>query len=123
MESIRTEVEKVEKAEKVKEVYITKYEYARLMAARVTELSKNSAPCIAQKPPDAVGGLLQIAEAEFLKGALPLNIARRLPSGAVELCGADTLRLVPNHSYVESQDFGGADVELAKREGDTEPLR
>jgi DNA-directed RNA polymerase subunit K/omega len=72
---------------------VTKYEYARLMGARVTELSANASPMTAMIPADCVGALLALAEREFEEGKLPLALMRRLPSREEKQC-ARALRRV-----------------------------
>jgi DNA-directed RNA polymerase subunit K/omega len=74
---------------------ITKYEYARLMAARVTELSKNAQPRVQAKTSESILSPLQVAEAEFAAGVLPLKLVRRTVSGSTESCNVERLTLLP----------------------------
>ncbi len=74
---------------------MTKYEYARLMAARVTELAQNAPPLIQEGASDSILSPLRVAEAEFAAGALPLKLVRRLP-GTTEVCSTDRLCLIRN---------------------------
>lgn len=77
---------------------VSKYEYARLMSARVTALARNAPPCTRDRPGDGVGGLLQLAEAEFAQSVLPLDIVRRLPSGQLDVCPAGLLYRIPDRT-------------------------
>ena len=75
---------------------ITKYEYARLMAARVTELSKNAQPRVQARSSESILSPLHVAEAEFAAGVLPLKLVRRTTSGTTETCSVDSLTLLPD---------------------------
>jgi DNA-directed RNA polymerase subunit K/omega len=74
---------------------IGKYEYARLMAARVTALARNAPPMVPSPPDEHVDALLRTAELEFEQGVLPLSIVRRLPSNDTQIVNAQFLRRVP----------------------------
>ena len=74
---------------------IGKYEYTRLMAARVTALARNAPPMVVVPPNARVDALLQTAEREFASGVLPLSIVRRLPSNETETVRAQHLTRVP----------------------------
>lgn len=65
---------------------VTKYEYARLISARVTALANNAPPTIDTRPEDCAAGLMQLAEREFAAQTLPLLLVRRGPSGQNKNC-------------------------------------
>jgi len=108
-------------------VAVSKYEYARLMSARVTALARNAPPCTRDRPGDGVGGLLQLAEAEFAQGVLPLDIVRRLPSGQLCVCPASLLYRIPDRTPPLAADAtppptgGQSDTETAARSDDPRP--
>lgn len=79
--------------------WVTKYEYARLMCARVGDLSRNSTPVVPNYHPSEPGGLLKIAEAEFRLGILPFSLARRLPGGGEVVHSVETLHRLPACTY------------------------
>ena len=57
---------------------INKYEKARLIGQRATQLSKGSAPMVDVK---GMTDALKIAEKEYNLGKIPLNIIRNMPNG------------------------------------------
>lgn len=78
---------------------VSKYEYARLMCARVTALSRNATPAIGDYSPSEPGGLLHLAEAEFKLGVLPFSLARRMPSGGDVVYPTDKLYRLPSCTH------------------------
>ncbi len=68
---------------KTKPYRLTRYEKARIIAARALQLSLGAMPLIDIKnlPKDPV----EIAKEELKRGVLPITVVRRLPSGEVEL--------------------------------------
>lgn len=74
---------------------IGKYEYTRLIAARVVALARNAEPMVDVPPNARVDALLNTAEREFASGVLPLSIVRRLPSNETETVSAQQLTRVP----------------------------
>jgi len=68
---------------KAKPYRLTRYEKARIVAARALQLSLGAMPLIDIKglPKDPV----EIAKEELKRGVLPITVVRRLPSGEVEL--------------------------------------
>ena len=75
---------------------LSKYEYARILSARVTELANNASPTIEARPPHGAAGLLWLAKEEFSAGAIQLNLVRRVPSGGTQSCATSSLFAVPN---------------------------
>ena len=57
---------------------ISKYERARLIGQRATQLSKGSPPTIDCK---GMTDPVKIAEKEYNLGKIPLNIIRNMPNG------------------------------------------
>lgn len=88
---------------------VSKYEYARLMCARVTALSRNATPAMNNFSPSEPGGLLQMAEMEFALGVLPFSLARRMPSGGEVVYPADKLCRVPSCTYPATSRSCGED--------------
>lgn len=89
---------------------VNKYEYARLIAARVTELSQNAQPHVQARTSESILNPLRIAEAEFATGVLPFKLARRMPSGSVEICSVDQLILLPDRMDRERAAEGSAEA-------------
>jgi len=78
---------------------VSKYEYARLMCARVTDLARNAPPAISNNFPSEPGSLLTLAEKEFDLGLLPYSLARRLPSGGESIHQSERLHRLPSCTY------------------------
>jgi len=57
---------------------ITKYEYARLIGTRASQLSNGFKP---MTDIENLTDCLKIAEKEFREGVIPINIIRKLPNG------------------------------------------
>ena len=74
---------------------ISKYEYARILGARIKELSSNATATVEMRHGNDINTLQKIAEDEFAQGKLPLNLVRRLPSGETQVCQTHTLQLLP----------------------------
>lgn len=70
-----------EKKEKLTNPYITKYEKARILGVRATQISMNS-PVMVNT--DGITDPLKIAIKEFQEKKIPLIIRRYLPSGDYE---------------------------------------
>jgi len=70
-----------EKKEKLTNPYITKYEKARILGVRATQISMNS-PVMVNT--DGITDPLKIAIKEFQEKKIPLIIRRYLPSGEYE---------------------------------------
>ena len=70
-----------EKKEKLTNPYITKYEKARILGIRATQISMNS-PVMVNT--DGITDPLKIAIKEFQEKKIPLIIRRYLPSGDYE---------------------------------------
>ena len=70
---------------------VSKYEYARLISARVTALANNAPPTIDARPEDSSMGLMRLAEREFAAQTLPLFLVRRGPSGQNQTCDVASL--------------------------------
>ena len=74
---------------------MTRYELAKVLAARVQQLADGAQSTL---PPDhpagpATGGLMQVAVAELEEGRLPMMVPRELPDGTREVWRIDQLRL------------------------------
>lgn len=61
--------------------YLTKYERAKVLGVRASQLGKN-APCMVD--PKGEYNVLEIAKMELEQGVLPLILQRHLPNGTVE---------------------------------------
>jgi DNA-directed RNA polymerase subunit K/omega len=74
---------------KTKPYRLTRYEKARIVAARALQLSLGAMPLIevSNMPKDPV----MIAIEELKRGLLPMTIIRRTPAGEVELIPASKL--------------------------------
>lgn len=78
---------------------ISRYEYARLIGARVTELYRNSSARLSGTltgPPTAQGPThaQSVAQREFAEGLLPMQLVRRLPGGLTETRASSELQLI-----------------------------
>ena len=79
-------------------MYISKYEYARIMSARVTALANNAPSPIGDEIADCPSRLLALAEREFAQGVLQLTLHRSLPWGATTSIAASSLSLNPTRT-------------------------
>jgi DNA-directed RNA polymerase subunit K/omega len=70
---------------------VSKYEYARLISARVASLANNATPSVDERPEDSPFGLMRLAEKEFAERSLPLILVRRSSSGANDACPVESL--------------------------------
>jgi len=60
------------------EVFLTKYEYTRMIGTRATQIALGSAPTV------DIGVLrdpIKIAEKEYREGTLPIKVFRNFPDG------------------------------------------
>lgn len=71
--------------------HISRYEYARLMGARVTQLANNAQSDCEKES----GDLLAIAEQEFVEQKVPLQLVCRYPNGNLQMFPSATLRSIP----------------------------
>jgi DNA-directed RNA polymerase subunit K/omega len=88
---------------------VSKYEYTRLMGARVLTLSQDASLRSTRVPHEGIEALLDTAQQEFEEAILPLRIARRLPSGNIQVRSAHQLHLMahemkPHSSSDPAQD-------------------
>lgn len=60
---------------------ITKYEKARIIGVRASQLSNNSLPLV---DTEGIDDVLKIAEMEYHKKVIPFKIRRWLPNGEYE---------------------------------------
>lgn len=81
---------------------VTKYEYARLISARVIALENNAPPTIDARPDDGAAGLMRLAEREFAAQTLPLILVRRSPSGQNKNCDVASLVAPSNKMNIAS---------------------
>jgi DNA-directed RNA polymerase subunit K/omega len=68
--------------EKKTSMYLTSFEYAALLATRVSELERGKEPTVEWEPSDSS---FKIAENEFKAGTIPCFITRVLPGGEIEM--------------------------------------
>lgn len=81
---------------------VTKYEYTRLMCARVKHLARNAAPTLQLVTEQR--SLLDIAQLEFDSGVLPFKLARRLPSGGEVVCSSSDLYCLSASTYTTTDE-------------------
>ena len=68
---------------------MTKYEKARLIAARADQIQNGSPVLVKTTSHEAI----EIAEQELVAGVLPIGIRRNMPDGSVEIWQVKELRL------------------------------
>ncbi|MHA1341424.1 MAG: DNA-directed RNA polymerase subunit K [Promethearchaeota archaeon] len=76
---LRKKIREAKKKIKIGNVFLTRYERARIIGARALQLSMNAPVLIPLK--DVKKDPLEIAERELKEGVLPLTIRRSLASG------------------------------------------
>jgi len=76
---LRKKYKEVKKFVKIGNIFLTRYEKARIVGARALQISFG-APILVEKPMDIIDPI-KIAQLELKSRILPLTIRRKLPDG------------------------------------------
>jgi len=76
---LRKKYKEVKKFVKIGNIFLTRYEKARIVGARALQISFG-APILVEKPMDVIDPI-KIAQLELKSRILPLTIRRKLPDG------------------------------------------
>lgn len=76
---LRKKYKEVKKFVKIGNIFLTRYEKARIVGARALQISFG-APILVEKPMDIIDPI-KIAQLELKSKILPLTIRRKLPDG------------------------------------------
>ncbi|TFG26333.1 MAG: DNA-directed RNA polymerase subunit K [Promethearchaeota archaeon] len=76
---LRKKYKEVEKFVEIGQIFLTRYEKARIVGARALQISFG-APILVEKPKNMIDPI-KIAQVELKSGILPLTIRRELPDG------------------------------------------
>jgi DNA-directed RNA polymerase I, II, and III subunit RPABC2 len=79
---LRKKYKEVEKYVEIGQIFLTRYEKARIVGARALQISFG-APILVEKPKNLIDPI-KIAQLELKSAILPLTIRRELPDGAYQ---------------------------------------
>ena len=91
---LRKKYKEVKKFVKIGNIFLTRYEKARIVGARALQISFG-APILVEKPMDIIDPI-KIAQLELKSRILPLTIRRKLPDGEFQDISINKLILKKN---------------------------